>query len=323
MFQLGERIYDGAIGFETLDQSKQSAYAEHALIGAKPALQRVGDLLDTVSVSIRLHNAYCIPEDELDILENQRVVGYILSLFSRGGRYYGDFLITTINTRIEKGNSDGTILLASVGIELREYYYQDRAAAARRAAQIVGFASALVAIPFPEVPLPDSQKVPGSDTLPDGTPAPVQTITTAAPTSAGREGQTFARLTQMAGTVSRLADSARRAAANPAQRAYLLQDVAREAGGLTNQYAALVGYLGGASGTPNTASANFLFALSGGSGAGSATLPGLAMVLRGQAAGGDYAGAALTAADIQSEQNRITKAAMPFATSAAVGRKIL
>lgn len=322
MFQLGEKIYDGAIGFETFDQSKESAYAEHALIGAKPATQRVGDLLDTVSVSIRLHNAVCIPEDEIATIEEERKVGYILALFSRGGQYFGDFLITSYRVRVEQGNSDGTILLASVTIELKEYYYQDRAAAKRRAAQIVGFASAFVAIPFPEVPIPDSQKVPGSDTLPDGTPAPVQTVTTAAPVTLTRDRQTFQRVTQMAGTVARIGTAVRGAAVNPAQRTYYLRDAARQAGALTNQYASLTAYLNG-TGSPGTATANFLYSLSGGSGASSANLPGLAILLRGQAVGGDYAGAASTLSDMESEQTRITKAAMPFVTSAAVGRSIL
>lgn len=322
MFQLGEKIYDGAIGFESFEQSKESAYAEHALIGAKPALQRVGDLLDTVSVTIRLHNAYCIPEDEIATLENERKIGYILALFSRGGQYYGDFLISSIRPRIEQGNSDGTIMLASVAIELKEYYYQDRAAAARRAAQIVGFASAYVAIPFPEVPLPDSAKVPGSDTRPDGTPAPVQTVTTAAPVTETRERQTFARLSQMAGSVARIGAAVRGASLNPAQRVYLLRDAAKQAGFLTNQYAGLTAYLNGA-GSPGTATANFLFALSAGSGAAGSTIPGLSILLRGQAQAGNFAGATATFADLEAEQARITKAAMPFATSAAVGRNIL
>lgn len=328
MYLLGETRFEGVKGFQSLEFSEEADYKEHPLLGAKPALQRVGDKLDTASVTIRLHAIFCNVEDEIDSLRESRRVGYILGLLDENGRYYGDYLVKSVKQQIENQAPDGAILCALVELELVEYYYADRAAAARRQARITGFASTITAVPFPEVPVPDAEQVPtGPPTVnADGstTPAPVavQTMTTAAPVTKTREVSTFARLTQIAGTAGRLASSIRSAINDPSRRAYLLRDAGRNAALLVNQHGALIAAVRGIP-NPNAAVSNFLYALTGGSGAGSTDVITLGTRLESQANSGDITAAAGTVSELQSEQARLTSAAQPIVTSAAVGRSIL
>lgn len=340
MFQLGERRYEGLLGFEALSFTREANYKEHELVGAKPSTQRVGDKLETMSLTLRLHNAYCVPEDEIDALENNRVVGYILGLYSAAGRYYGDYLIKSLAVTIEKLNPDASILVASVGIELTEYFYADRAAAARRAARQVAFALESNAVALPEgtepTPAPEStagqtDTTPGATELPGAGPVVFGTPAASAypgpayllpdvGTRISKQAYTLDRLAQIGGTATRLSDALRGAQANSTLRPYLLRYAARTAGELTEQHGQLVAALSGGS-NPNPAASGLLFALSGsGLGVGVGTM---ASILRTQATAGNLTGALNTAASINAEKARIRAAAQPILTSAAVGRSII
>ena len=344
MIQLGNRRYEGLLGPEALDISTEANYKEHELIGSKPMTQRVGDKLVTLSLTLRLHSLFCVVEDEVDELEKSRAIGYILGLYSAAGRYYGDFLIKTIVQRIEALNSDGSIMLASVSIELAEYYYQDRAAAMRRAARQVAFAieSNAVALPEGTEPTPEATSAAGQLDVTPGTldptglaaglpvitpiqvaanmPGPASTLPAVGGTET-RQTYTLSRVQQLSGTALRLGATVQSAVLNPAQRPYLLQSAARDAAELAAQHGALIAALTGTAGNQNAAASGLLYALSGAGVSGG--IGALATQLQTQAGAGDLSGAVSTSGDLITERGRIRAAVQPFATSAAVGRSII
>lgn len=152
MWQLGDTRFIGLAGFESFDAIRETQYAEHPRAGVKARLQRVGDKLEEINLALRLHSAFCIPEDELDKLENSRQAGLILGLVSANGRYFGDFFIKSLNYRIESAWPDGKFQVLTISITLIEYYYDDRAAAERRKVRAGGFALPENASPLPVSP---------------------------------------------------------------------------------------------------------------------------------------------------------------------------
>lgn len=158
MWHLGEIPFIGLQGFESFSASRETQYAEQPRAGIKARLQRVGDKLEEINLSVRLHSAFCTPEVELDRLENARHIGLILGLVSAVGRYYGDFFIKGLEYEIEAAWPDGSIQVLSIKLSLIEYFYDDRAAAERRKARAGGFALPENASPLPVAP----QAVPAS-----------------------------------------------------------------------------------------------------------------------------------------------------------------
>ena len=319
MFQLGNRQYTGFLGFGSLEYTKTADYKEHALIGIKPRLQRVGDALETLQLTLKLHAQYCTPEDEIEALENSREIGEILGFYNAAGRYYNDYLIKSLRVREEQLGPDAGLMLATVEVELLEYFYTDREAALRRRARQVAFALDSTATPFPEVytATTTAEAAALATATASGVAAPTLPSIGAKKTNTA---QILGRLQQIAGTVLRLAGSIQQAVNNPSRRAYLLADAARQAGDLSGQAGGLISFLTNTP-SPTGATSGLLYALSGsGLSGGVVTLAGQ---LRTQANAGNLSGAVSASGGLLSEQNKIRAASQEIATNAAVGRNIL
>lgn len=174
------------------------------MLGTKPRTQRTGDKLEDLNLSVRLHASFCNPEEELDALENSRRVGYILGLVSGDGRYYGDYLIRRLSYTLEKQGPDGGMWSVTVSLTLKEYWYDDRAAAARRQARAVGFA------------------VPGNS-RPFVTP-PVTTFS--------KNAALAMQVAKIAAAAAGIAAAVRGATTNENRRGFYLREAGRQAGNL-------------------------------------------------------------------------------------------
>lgn len=118
---LGKVEFDLITYFDGMEMQFGADYAEHALIGRKPRLQRVGDKLDEVKIDLVFHASYCDPEAELVRLRNALSSHEALSMVLGNGDYKGRFVITGLNVTCRHTDTSGTLLAVEAQVSLREF----------------------------------------------------------------------------------------------------------------------------------------------------------------------------------------------------------
>jgi phage protein U len=106
---------------DRLDVSVQVDFAEHAKIGQKPRLQWTGDKLDEVQLDATLHAQFCTPEVELAALKDAARKHEAMELIFSNGHIAGRFVLTAVEQRTAQLMRDGTVIVATVSLSLREY----------------------------------------------------------------------------------------------------------------------------------------------------------------------------------------------------------
>lgn len=118
--RLGDIAFEALFAPTSLEGTFATDYAEHALIGAKPRLQKTGEKLDEWRVGLRLHQRFCSPKESLDALQTLRTNGQAVP-FVLGLDYRGWFVIPEIIVTYTDVNTQGVLLCAELQITLREY----------------------------------------------------------------------------------------------------------------------------------------------------------------------------------------------------------
>jgi phage protein U len=107
--------------FRDLRRSGSARWAQHEVYGAKPRQEFLGPGLETVSCSVRLDAAMgIVPKDELKQLRAMRDTGAVSQL-TIGGELFGDFALRGLEEEQRIFDSDGKLLVATVGLMLEEY----------------------------------------------------------------------------------------------------------------------------------------------------------------------------------------------------------
>lgn len=132
--KLGNIIFQQQKGFSTLKSDYATKYAEHSLISGKPRLERTGEDLESLNISLTLHKSFADPLEAFNELNAARIAGEILPLVLGNGEYINDFVITGITKDIVQTAPDGTVIFMILGIGLKEYFnpdvsYEERAKA--------------------------------------------------------------------------------------------------------------------------------------------------------------------------------------------------
>jgi phage protein U len=123
---LGEIEFDLITYFDGMEARFGSDYAEHALIGGKPALQFVGDKLDEIRIDLVFHATYCHPEAELTRLRGAMQLRTALALVLGNGDYKGRFVITELQATGRHTDRTGSLLAAEAQLSLKEFTGQAR-----------------------------------------------------------------------------------------------------------------------------------------------------------------------------------------------------
>ncbi|MBO9674414.1 MAG: phage tail protein [Sphingobacteriaceae bacterium] len=125
--QLGNIVFTGLYGFADLSFSgNEAALAELELINKKPTLQKVGDTLQEIFVTIIMRAEFCNPKQQIQALTSYKANGEVLPLLMGDGSYIGDFVIVSLPYSIDDAFKDGTIIQATVGLTLREFISNDK-----------------------------------------------------------------------------------------------------------------------------------------------------------------------------------------------------
>lgn len=138
--QLGNITFDGRKAPSAFSVTKESNIAEHPLIENRPTLQRVGDKLDAITMTMFFDQSFCTPTTEIESLESSRKLGEIMGLVMGDGRYLGEFVIKRIAVNSVSDAPNGAIMQAEVEVELIEYYDPDRETTTQLSAIASGFA---------------------------------------------------------------------------------------------------------------------------------------------------------------------------------------
>lgn len=149
--QLGSVRFEGLKSFDRYDHKASANIAQHARIDGKPRLQKIGDNLDEVSISMFLHSRFCNPEQEKATLKSAMDAGEILPLIMGTGDFVGNFVITDIDEAILHTLPDGSIVASRLNVSLLEHYEALNINTAVQAAKRTAFANASnspVIVPF-------------------------------------------------------------------------------------------------------------------------------------------------------------------------------
>jgi phage protein U len=119
--QLGNIIFEGLVGYSSMEQTQSVNYAEHALILGKPKLQRVGSNLDDVKLGMLFHSRFCVPEAQILALTTAMNASEVLPFITGAGEIVGNFVITKIGRQIERTDASGRIVSVTVDVDLKEH----------------------------------------------------------------------------------------------------------------------------------------------------------------------------------------------------------
>lgn len=119
--KLGDFEFAGLKGFSAYSRTGSALYAEHQILEGKPRLQKIGNSLDEIGISIRLHVSFCKPDEELNILKSFRDEGEVLVLQYGNGKIVGSFVILSIEETVEEADAEGNIFSYLVSFNLKEY----------------------------------------------------------------------------------------------------------------------------------------------------------------------------------------------------------
>lgn len=222
--QLGSIIFQGLIGFRSLDHQAEANLVELPLIDGKPLLQKVGDNLDKISFDVLFHVAFCDPEAQISALDNARRNGNVLPFILGNGRNLGDFVVRSTNTSQKQTDANGNIREATVSVELVEYVQPDSVMAALTSAISSGFANVqnLPSVISGAAPLP-------ANALTGTNPNPaVAASALVVATSAGAQG---------------VNNALRRVQLFPAQASYQMAVISSRTQGMARDISALQGIL--------------------------------------------------------------------------------
>jgi phage protein U len=138
MYKLGIVTFEGIKGFSAFDSTMEANYVQHALIENKPRLQRVGTNLEEINATIRLHAAFCVPENEMATLYAMLEGSETQPLTNGAGDYFGKYVVTSIQLTTQKSYANGRLLECEAAIRLLEALNPDDAIANRSEAFAIG-----------------------------------------------------------------------------------------------------------------------------------------------------------------------------------------
>lgn len=135
---LGDILFERLDAPLTFDHTVEAEYAEFAMFEGKPRLQRVGTKLEEASMQLRLHPwLQDDPDQRLRDLKDLVVKGEPQDLVigaKDSAAYSGRWLVTRCQHNRIENNPDGSIRLAEVTIQLREYVPPANLAVSKRTA---------------------------------------------------------------------------------------------------------------------------------------------------------------------------------------------
>jgi len=117
---LGAIKFEGLRSFSDFTQTDAANYAVLATVSGKPVVQRIGDELREIALSVYLHHSFCDVAVNRAAFTDALNAGTILPLSSGDGVYLGDFYIKSIEQQYDALHSDGSLWAIRLSVSLLE-----------------------------------------------------------------------------------------------------------------------------------------------------------------------------------------------------------
>lgn len=205
--QLGNIIFSELKGFNRFSRNRATDFAEIPLILGKPALQRTGEKLTSITLGIQLHTDFTDVENSIKEFFDAMAEGEILPLVLGNGLFLGNFVILSLNETVKKTAVDGSIIVASLDIQLKEYPTGDQLAENTLEAKRNGFAADLIkTVPEREVvpPITEAKTISETQTGIQSKGLEIDNATATATATPSRAAEMFA-IIEDAGELSSVA----------------------------------------------------------------------------------------------------------------------
>lgn len=99
---------------------RASVYAEHPLMGGKPLLQRTGEALDEIPLTVEFHIGWCDPAAQYAQLDKLRSDHQPLAFVFGTGDYLGTFVATDVGAALRQTDGTGALLSIECTVTLKE-----------------------------------------------------------------------------------------------------------------------------------------------------------------------------------------------------------
>jgi hypothetical protein len=116
----GNVTFEVVGAFETITFEDASHYAKIDVIGQPPVLQWIFDDLTKLKFDIKLHQAFCDPQQAIAALQYQRTSHYPAA-FTIGSNNEGNYIITKLEETDLWRSDDGSIIASQLKLELLQW----------------------------------------------------------------------------------------------------------------------------------------------------------------------------------------------------------
>jgi phage protein U len=120
LLTLGDFSLD-ALSVLALGDQQAWKWAEHATIEDLPALQQMAPEPRRPRLEVRVHRDLGVPSETIALLREAATRGDVMALAWGTGEFVGHFVVTGLDVRRTWTLPDGTLLQATVAIELLEH----------------------------------------------------------------------------------------------------------------------------------------------------------------------------------------------------------
>lgn len=138
--QLGNIQFEPITSPESLSRTDTTTYAKHSLASGKPRLQPIANELEEISIGFKLRAEFCNPTQIVLQLKSAKDLFEVMPLIMGNGRYFGDYVITSLTETPAQCLPDGTIVEMTIQLTLQEFVTPDKIAQQQQAARKRAFA---------------------------------------------------------------------------------------------------------------------------------------------------------------------------------------
>ena len=117
---LGEIVFQAIESPERFESTRPFTYAEHKVVEARPKLQWISDDLETITLEMLFHVSFTNPKTQLDLLQAAAESHTAQALVFGNGVHEGYFVITSITEILTQQADDGSLMIATARVELKE-----------------------------------------------------------------------------------------------------------------------------------------------------------------------------------------------------------
>lgn len=119
--QLGQHIFKGLKTPASWSETHGVKIGRIPRVNTKDAIQKTGDELVEISLSIRYESVFCVPDEEISALKKTMHTGEVLPFILGTGDIVGKFIITGIDVTNETYTPTGRLESATVAVKLLEH----------------------------------------------------------------------------------------------------------------------------------------------------------------------------------------------------------